>query len=230
MPKDNITRLKVVAEGLEELNGRVVFVGGSIAQLYASDGASTEIRPTDDIDCVVDLSSYKEYCDFSELLRSKHFRNDASSGAPICRWLFLDEKVDIMPTDQQILGFSNKWYKSGIAHRVIYEISEDLYIYILPAIYFVATKIEAVRTRGGSDLRISHDFEDIVYVLNYCPEFTDQLVTSEDSELRSCLKESFMELLSRDNIREEIECVLPYGERERAEDILNMLIRLVKSL
>lgn len=228
MPTDNLSRLRVIAQGLEELNGRVVFVGGSVAQLYASDSASTDIRPTDDIDCVVDLSSYKEYCDFSELLRSKRFHNDATPGAPICRWLFLDEKVDFMPTDSQILGFSNRWYKSGMAHKVVYEISADVFIHILPAIYFIATKFEAVRTRGGADLRTSHDFEDIVYVLNYCPEIAAQFVNADDSELKTYIRECFSDLLSRNNIQEEIECMLPYGEQERSEDLLDLMAAIVK--
>ncbi len=37
-------------------------------------------------------------------------------------------------------------------------------------LYYIATKLEAVRSRGGEDLRFSHDFEDIVYVLNYSSE------------------------------------------------------------
>lgn len=227
--KDNIARLKEVSQGLEELNSQVVFVGGCVAQLYATGEAATEPHPTMDVDLVVDRSSYKEYNEFCELLRNKRFRNDTTFGAPICRWTFLDEIVDVMPTNEKILGFSNRWYKAGIAHKVIYEISEGLFINIMPAIYFVASKMEAVFSRGGADLRYSHDFEDIVYVLNYCPEFTTQLAASADTELRQYLKNSFSKLLSRNNIREEIECMLPREESARVGYIQSLMVSITRN-
>lgn len=32
---------------------KVVFAGGSVAELYAEDPAATDIRPTMDVDCVI---------------------------------------------------------------------------------------------------------------------------------------------------------------------------------
>lgn len=51
MPSTNINRLQEVAEGLDELNESVVYVGGAVAELYATDPVKTDIRPTKDIDC-----------------------------------------------------------------------------------------------------------------------------------------------------------------------------------
>ena len=53
MTRNNITMLQIVAEGLKDLNDSVVYVGGSVAELYANDPAATDIRPTMDIDCVI---------------------------------------------------------------------------------------------------------------------------------------------------------------------------------
>ncbi len=61
MPDDNITMLQTVAKGLEELKNEVVFVGGVVVQLYATDPAAAEIRPTKDVDCVIELSSDLRY-------------------------------------------------------------------------------------------------------------------------------------------------------------------------
>lgn len=49
----NIRQLKVIAVGLGDLRNDVVFVGGSVAELYADDPAATDIRPTMDVDCVI---------------------------------------------------------------------------------------------------------------------------------------------------------------------------------
>jgi hypothetical protein len=114
MPSINNTMLQTVAVGLEELKEEVVFVGGAVAELYASDPAASDIRPTVDVDCVIELSSRIEYSRLEKNLRSKEFTNDTSAGAPICRWIYNEVKVDVMPTDYDILGFSNKWYAEGI--------------------------------------------------------------------------------------------------------------------
>lgn len=222
MPNNN-ERLKLIAEGLGELNHRIVFVGGCVAQLYATDPASADVRPTDDVDCVVDLSSYSDYNSFSELLRSRRFHNSAQPGGPICRWTFQDEILDIMPFEDSPIGPSNRWYKPGIHHKIVYEISQGVLIQLLPVTYYVATKLEAILFRGGDDLRFSHDFEDVIYVLNYSGEFNEQFVSSDDLQLKSFLQEQFGRLLTRPFIREEILSALPYGESEVADHILSKM-------
>ncbi len=39
-----------------------------------------------------------------------------------------------------------------------------------PVPFYLASKLEALHSRGGEDCRGAKDFEDIVYVLNYCPD------------------------------------------------------------
>ena len=108
MPSDNIDMLQTVADGLEELKNEIVFVGGAVAELYADDPASSDIRPTQDVDCTIELSSYKELTELEEDLRAKGFANDNSQGAPICRWIYQEIKVDVMPTEGNVLGFNNQ--------------------------------------------------------------------------------------------------------------------------
>ena len=109
MPNTNINMLQTVANGLGELKNDMVFVGGAVAELYVSDPAACDIRPTLDVDCVIGLSTRLAFYRLEENLRTKGFANDTSSGAPICRWIYKDIKVDVMPTDENILGFSNRW-------------------------------------------------------------------------------------------------------------------------
>lgn len=87
---------------------------------------------------------------------------------------------------------------------------------------YIATKLDAILSRGGSDLRISHDFEDVIYVLNYCPEFQQRYLHEEES-LRTFIHEQFVMLQNRPNIHEEIECALPLGEEDRVDLILGIL-------
>lgn len=224
MEKTNLERLEHIAGGMDDLNEKVVYVGGSACGLYATDTAAVDPRPTNDVDCVVEIFSYQEYNTFNELLRQRKFRNDIEPGAPICRWIYQDEVVDVMPDDENILGFSNRWYRPGFKNREPYILPSGKTIYILPVTYYVATKLDAILSRGGHDLRVSHDFEDVIYVLNYCPEFVER-VEHEDEALKKYLKEQFTSLLQRPNIQEEIECALPLGEEERVELILEILAK-----
>jgi len=223
MEQTNIERLQLVADGLQDLNDQVAYVGGSAVGLYATDAAAVDPRPTMDVDCVVELLSYKDYVEFNELLRAKRFCEDTSPSAPTCRWLYQGNIVDIMPTDEKIMGFTNRWYRPGFQHKEDVSLPSGRIIHVLPVTYYVATKLDAVASRGGQDYRCSHDFEDLIYVLNYCPDFTERWRHESNDDLKTFIKQRFAELHQRPNIHEEIECVLPSGEEERTDSILALL-------
>lgn len=201
---------------------KVVFVGGSVAELYAEDPAATDIRPTMDVDCVIKTEKYANLEEFEDLLRARKFENDIESGV-ICRWRYKGEIVDIMPDRESVLGFTNRWYRPGIQNRMVFEIQDGISVYILPPLYYLATKIEAIKGRGGYDLRLSHDFEDFSYVLNNRPDITSQFDELADDDLAEYLSAWARELLGRKNCREEIECMLPYGDYDRVDYILDIL-------
>ena len=60
MSKTNNERLQEIAEGMQDLNERLVYVGGALAGVYATDPAATEPRTTLDVDCVVNSMSFPD--------------------------------------------------------------------------------------------------------------------------------------------------------------------------
>ena len=68
MPSTNILMLQTVANGLGELRDEMVFVGGAVAELYADNPAASEIRPTIDVDCVIEISSRLQFSRMEENL------------------------------------------------------------------------------------------------------------------------------------------------------------------
>jgi len=56
----NITRIKAISRILKSIKKDVVFVGGATVSLYA-DSKSSEVRPTDDVDVVIELAAYNNY-------------------------------------------------------------------------------------------------------------------------------------------------------------------------
>jgi predicted nucleotidyltransferase len=215
--------LQIVASGLEELKNDVVFVGGAVAELYADNPELSDIRPTQDVDCVIALSTKTEHARLEEALRVKKFANDTSQGAPICRWVYKNIKVDVMPTDSSVLGFSNRWYEEGIEKRITKTLDDGTEIYVFSPEYYIAAKFEAHNNRGNTDLRTSHDFEDIIYLLDNCSAILEQ-IKSASTDVKQYLKEQCMTLIQDDGLTEGIECALPYSAgEERADYIIGLI-------
>jgi predicted nucleotidyltransferase len=210
----HINMLKTVAIGLQELNDEVVYVGGATVGLYSTVESSTEVRHTEDVDCVIEVASRKEFNKVEERLRELGFSNDTSAGAPICRYRFKGVIVDVMPTDPELLGFANKWYKAGMLNTQLYELPGGPSIHLLLAPYFIATKLEALFDRGIKDIRTSPDFEDIIYVIDNRKELVDE-ITAADNEVKTYLASRFGELLAHSEINEAIEGALDFASRGR---------------
>lgn len=92
----------------------LVFVGGCTTGLFIADPAAGGIRPTKDVHAIVDVTSYAKYAALSERLRALGLAEDTTPGAPLCWWRRDDLILDVMPVDERVLGFSNRWYPAAI--------------------------------------------------------------------------------------------------------------------
>jgi predicted nucleotidyltransferase len=224
MPADtNTEMIKTVVSGLGELVNEVVFIGGAITELYVGDRSQiSEVRQTDDVDCIIEIASRKNYANLEAQLRKQKFENDQKI---ICRWHYQGVIVDIMPTDEKILGFSNRWYSEGIVHAIPYEIEKNITIRILELPYFIGCKLEALFNRGMRDLRLSKDLEDIIFLLNYGTK-----VITDNNGLKKYISDQVKILLAKPELREAIFCVLPSGENDTAyvDNIMEELNALTK--
>ena len=152
-----------------------------------------DLRITDDIDVIIEVANYGKYILLQEQLRRLGFAEDSNSSV-ICKWKIDGIVVDIMPTDPNILGFSNPWYIEGLQNRISIDI-DDIQVYILSLPYFLATKITALKQRnGGVDWIWSSDFEDIVKIINEVE--LDFILRESNEKLRDFLIISFTEFLT----------------------------------
>jgi predicted nucleotidyltransferase len=204
----NIVRIKAVANALNDLKEKVVFVGGATISLYP-DRAVFEVRPTDDVDVIIEILNYVDRAKLEEKLRSIGFSHDIESGV-ICRYKIQGIIVDIMPTNDPSIGFTNIWYPEGFEKAVDYEIDERSIIKILSAPYFIATKLEAHKGRGKNDGRTSQDFEDIVYVLENRESIWEEMDNS-DKSVKEYLHSEFKILLKNPNLFEWIDSHVERG-------------------
>ncbi len=221
----NLNRIKAVYNALGPLQKDVAFVGGATVSLYV-DRMAEEVRPTNDVDVLIELWAYKDYAAIEEQLRSLGFENDVESNV-ICRYKVQGIVVDVMPTGENALGFSNIWYPEGYANAIEYDIDEECRVKILDVPYFIASKLEAFKSRGKDDGRTSTDFEDIVYVLeNRRSVWSDLEAASPD--VKGYLKQQFADLTTNPFFEEWVDAHAGFGSPPATYFIIDQITEFVK--
>jgi predicted nucleotidyltransferase len=224
---DLLRWLTTVAQKLGDVREKVAFVGGATVFMLITDSASASVRPTKDIDIIVKIRTWAEYAPFLESLRQKGFREDCDEDSPLCRWTIDGLKIDVMPTDAGILGFTNRWYERALEKAVSIYLNEDLPIRVVTAPYFLATKLEAFKSRGGGDFQLSHDIEDIIALIDGRSELIEE-TGSEDADLRRYLSAEVGQLLADRHFVGAIPGHLPGDEASqyRLPEIINKLVKI----
>src|SRR5579884_3545889 len=109
----NLALLIETARLLVPLLNELAFVGGSTTALLITDEAAADVRSSYDVDVIAAITSYADYVGFSERIRQLGFTEENRKGAPLCRWRHKQLILDVMPLDEKVLGFSNRWYKAA---------------------------------------------------------------------------------------------------------------------
>ena len=173
--------LELAADILGPLVDEVVFVGGATVHLWLTEAAAPPVRATDDVDVICDVTSYAEYQALAERLRERALE-EAMDEPVICRWRHRESglAIDVMPTSEDVLGFSNPWYEVGIATAVELELPSGKRIRAVAPPVVVATKLAAWLGRGGGDVLTSLDVHDIVVLIDGRPELIDELAAQPE--------------------------------------------------
>jgi predicted nucleotidyltransferase len=178
MANPNLEILQTAVAQLGDLADELVFVGGCTTGLLITDEATPDIRPTKDVDGIVEALTYSEFIKFEERLRNEGF---VHAGDPICRWAKGDILLDVMPTNGEFLGFKNTWFAEAVETSKPHKLSSGKFIRVVSPPYFVATKLEAFLDRGENDFLASHDLEDLITVINGREELKDEIQNAPEN-------------------------------------------------
>lgn len=165
MADPNIALLTAMARAMGPLCEQVVFVGGCATGLLIDNPKLMDVRPTEDVDAIVEVASLAGYHQLAEQLVQRGFRQTMEDNTPPFRWFWNRMQLDLVPLDEKVLGFANPWYRAGYEASVSIALEDGLSLKHLSATYFLATKFEAFKDRGGNDVFLSHDLEDIMTVV-----------------------------------------------------------------
>ncbi len=163
--RDMITRV-ALALG-PEFCQKMAFVGGCTTGLLLTDDFTLEqVRHTDDVDLIVHVIGTADFNNLQQQLRAQGFKDSQDPDDPICAMRLGELRVDFMPDDEGILGFSNRWYQDAMTTAEDFPLTSQLTIRLVTPPYFMATKLEAYRGRGNNDPLESRDVEDLLNLID----------------------------------------------------------------
>lgn len=162
----NHDRLVAAAVALgPSLRGKVVFVGGCTVHLYLDDGQNrVDVRPTEDVDVIVEVLRVMDWYQIEQEIRELGFSQSMVDDDHMTRYRKDSVIVDFMPTDESILGFTNRWYSESIQTANHINLVSSIGIRYIQLEYFLLTKFAAFDGRGNGDLISSKDIEDIIMI------------------------------------------------------------------
>lgn len=111
--------LETVAKALgSDLCQQMTFVGGCTTGLLLTDDYTREqVRHTDDVDLIVHVMGHVGFHSLQRQLQKQGFTigmPESGETQPICAMRLGDLRVDFMPDDEEVLGFTNRWYKAAM--------------------------------------------------------------------------------------------------------------------
>lgn len=219
----NLPHLRRVAEALGDLSDQLVFVGGAVAGLLVTDPLSDPVRATRDVDAVIEADR-AAYFLAEKTVAARGFARDATSNV-ICRWMHRESGVlfDLMPVREDVLGFSNPWYAYTVQTAIPVDLGGGLRIRCASAVAFVATKLEAFKSRGAGDFLSSHDLEDVLNIVDGREQLAAEMAAAPPA-LREMVAAIFAGLLANPDFLN----VLPglVAESQRSGLVMARLQRL----
>lgn len=178
------------------------FLGGSVLSLLVTNPDVDAIRVTKDVDVMMDIRTRKDFHKADRILEGLGFRHDTREDAPICRWVYEDVTVDVLPTTEDVLGWKSKWFAEALDESTAITVGRRK-VRVVTAPYFVALKLEAFEDRGAGDFVTSTDFEDVICLFNGRATIVDEIAACD--KLRAGLAGKFTGYLNSPGLEDAVE-------------------------
>ncbi|MEZ4825758.1 MAG: hypothetical protein R3C61_05605 [Bacteroidia bacterium] len=218
--------LETLASGFGESLNKVVFIGGATLSLYITDRSAPECHPSGEVDGIVGVSTMLEFQQFLQTIERKGFKRMKMERQGAEEWMYENIRVRLMPMNTEKLGYTNRWYEEGVFHARTYRLPGGSPIRIFLPAYFVASKIDAFINRGKNNLRLSEDFQDLVYILDNRQEILND-IHQAFYEVRAYIQQQFVRFLSHPGLEEGIAYALPDSFDEENIYRIKTLIRQI---
>ena len=187
---------------LEGVQFEFAFLGGSVLSLLVTNPDVDAIRVTKDVDVMMNIRTRSEFHKADKMLERLGFRHDTREDAPICRWIYDDVTVDVLPTTEDVLGWNSKWFAEALDESALITVGRRK-VRVVTAPYFVALKLEAFEDRGAGDFVTSADFEDVICLFNGRDSIVDEIAACD--RIRAGLARKFAGYLNSSGLEDAVE-------------------------
>ena len=212
MANPNLELLSGMAHAMGPLCEQVVFVGGCTTGLLISLPTVADARVTEDVDAIVGVATLVGYHALADQLMARGFKQTMADNTPPFRWFWQGMQLDLVPLDEKVLGFANRWYRPGFEAAQRATLPTGLQLRHLSAPYFVATKLEAFNDRGNGDVYLSHDLEDIITVVDGRAELLEELAAAP-IEVRHFIARQFQAVLNHTDFSNVVPSIVSQSTR-----------------
>ncbi len=178
----NTKMLQVVAEKLGPLRDEVVFLGGAVMPFLVTEPNVEVTRFTKDVDIIFEPETREELYEFEDELRDLGFKKTLN--AAVCQWVVENVRIDILPTDPDVIGFDNRWCAEAQRSSIRKKIGPGLIINIVPGHCFLGLKLCAFLRRGRGNYLKSYDINDLMYVMGGRPKIAEEVTAQASPELK----------------------------------------------
>ena len=216
----NIESVELAVKAFGPLIDELVLVGGCAVGLLITDRARPPIRPTVDVDLLTEVAPLGNYYKLCNRLKERGFKE---STEVICRWELNSLKIDLMPTEEGVLGFTNSWYAEAARTSLKHVLPSGLSIQVIAPPLFVATKLESFESRGKGDY-LHHDLEDIVNIIDGRPSLVEEVLGASEA-VREFIRGEF-EILMIDQMFDDRLVWVLQGEYERKGIVLERMRKI----
>lgn len=229
MPDVNPLALSLVAEKLDRLGFNYAFVGGSIVNFLLDSPDLAPVRPTDDVDIILEVMASVRYSDIEEKLRGVGFSHDIRTNAPLCRWTIGNLTVDIMPTQCANIGLNTQWFQEALDSAIVRQVGH-FQLKIISPVAFLATKLAAFYDRGENDYYASHDLEDLITVIDGRVNIVNE-INATSQPLKGYILSSVRQLVGESAFNEALPAHLPPDTaNQRRLPVLRQKLKAIANL
>jgi predicted nucleotidyltransferase len=172
----------------------IFYVLCTTSLLITDDFSKESARYTDDVDLITGVIGQISWHKFEKTLTQEKGFSRSMEDKVLCRLYLGWLKVDFMPYDGSILGFTNRWYKKALLTAQQHNLADEYVIRVVTPPLFIATKLEAYRGRGNNDPIGSKDVTDIIALFDGRPSLVDE-IRQADQDIREYISRQLTELL-----------------------------------
>lgn len=192
-----------------------VFIGGAVTGLFLDELGRSQLRVTEDVDCIVpELTSTAGWWALEQALRGRGWA--PAPDGPVCRYRSPSGAlVDLVAQNPSVQGFAGQWFSVAVARARRVVLASGSAIRVPPVEVFFACKLEAFADRGRHDPWQSKDLEDLVTLVDCAPALVSS-VGDAAPELRGWVARSVRELLLSPAVAPVLAGHLPRGGDEIA--------------